>query len=393
LLIEAGTSEITAYTFYFKGYNINLVDTPGFNDTHRSETEVLQDIAKWLRETYEGDSRLNGIIYLHSINNVRMEGSALRNLKMFRQLCGKEPLKNVILATTFWSKVEEEDALRREEQLRETPEFWGDMLSRGSTMKRLENQAGALDIISLLVRKPGVTLQIQHELVEDKKSLVDTAAGQAVNEELMRLQQKHAEELERVQKELREALAEHDQEMQQILNQQQQRLNNELERVRKQQDLLRYDRRAERRKAESDMELRMLQVREEVREEMHEQYEQRMMAERQAMLQQLTFDEAVAVVRANEGKIPASEREALELKITELTQELAGKATKAKPGEKSPRKKKGGSKYLFRALQVALPVTTTALLGVPIFMPSGSGAGGVISEMFGGGETGGEPAA
>ncbi|CAO2648332.1 Nn.00g075990.m01.CDS01 [Neocucurbitaria sp. VM-36] len=383
--LESCTSDITGYTFFFNGYNINLVDTPGFNDTHKSETEVLQDIASWLKETYEGDTRLNGIIYLHSLGNVRMEGSALRNLKMFRQLCGKEPLKNVILATTFWSEVAKDDAIRREEQLRATPEFWGDMLDRGSTMKRLVDHASALEIVGLLVKKPQITLQIQQELVEDNKSLVDTAAGQAVNEELMRIQQKHEHDLKRVQKELHEALEEKDHEMQHILEQQQQRLDKEMDKVRRQQEQLRYDRRAERRKIESEFGHQLHGIREE--------YERRARAEReahQAMLQQLNFDQAVALVRANEGKIPVQEREELERKIAELSKELnklsANTTKPGKSGVRPERKKSGSSRYLFRALEVALPITTMALLGVPIFSPFGGGGGGLIDKIFGGGE-------
>jgi len=314
-----------------------------------------------------------------------MEGSALRNLKMFRQLCGKEPLKNVILATSFWSKVAKDDALRREEELKTTPEFWGDMLARGSTMKRLVDRDSALEIVGLLVKKPQVTLQIQHEMVEDNKPLVDTAAGQAVSEELIRLAQRHKQDMQRVQQEMQEALQERDHEMQQILEQQQQRLDKELSKVREQQEQLRYDRRAERRKIESEFDLRFHNMREEL--------ERKAAADREAMAQQLDFDQAVALVRANEGKIPISEREALESKIAELSKELAEKTSEGKPGEIAVRKKKGSSRYLFKALQVVLPVTTMALLGVPIFSPfgSGSGAGGLIEKMLGGG--GQDPAA
>ncbi|KAF2180593.1 hypothetical protein K469DRAFT_794310, partial [Zopfia rhizophila CBS 207.26] len=56
---------------------------------------------------------------------------------MFRQLCGKEPLRNMILATTFWSEVARQDALGREEQVKTAPGFWGDMLESGSTMKQI----------------------------------------------------------------------------------------------------------------------------------------------------------------------------------------------------------------------------------------------------------------
>lgn len=353
------------------------MDTPGFNDTHKSETEVLGDIASWLRETYEGDTRLNGIVYLHSLVNVRMEGSALRNLKMFRQLCGKDPLKNVILATSFWSKVAQKDALKREEQLKTTPEFWGEMLDRGSTMKRLIDPNSALEIVALLTKKPRITLQIQQELVEDRKSLVDTAAGQTVNEELVRLEQKHRDDLERIKLEMQEAMEERDQEMQQILQQQERRLGREFDKVRQEQDQLRYDRRAERRNLES----------------FRAEIEQKAKQDREAMLQQMDFDQAVALVRANEGKIPVLEREALERKIAELSKELADKSAETKGSDESDetdepaaRKKKGSSRYLFKALSFVLPVTTMALLGVPIFSPfgNGTGSGGLIEKMLGG---------
>lgn len=385
-----GTSDITAYTFYYNGHNINLVDTPGFNDTHKSETEVLQDIATWLKEQYQQETKLNGIIYLHSLMNVRMEGSALRNLKMFRQLCGKEPLKNVILATTFWSKVPKDDALMRENELATTPLFWGDMLERGSVMKRLYDPQGALDIVGHLVSKPQITLQIQKELVEDNKALVDTAAGQAVNEELVRLTQKHQEDLERLQRELHEALEEHDLELQHILQQQQEHVDKEIEKVRRQQEQLSYDRRAAQRRAENNY-----NNYENSLAEMKKQFEERLVEERQAMWDNMDFDQAVAMIRAKEGKLPASEREQLEHQIAELSQQLSA-ATSAQGGKQKPaRKKKGSSRILFRTLQVAFPATSLALLGFPIPSPFGSGA--TLSELWNsivnGGDEGGEEGA
>jgi hypothetical protein len=369
------------YTFHYNGYNINLVDTPGFNDTNKSETEVLQDIATWLKHSYEGDTRLNGVIYLHSLVNVRMEGSALRNLKMFRQLCGNEPLKNVILATTFWGEVNREVAEKREEELRTTPEFWGSMLSRGSTMKRLTERRSAFDIVSTLLQKAPVTLKIQRELVEEDKSLIDTAAGQTVNEELIRLAEKHAEELSKIQQEMQEALKDHDEEMQQILDEQQRKLDKELAKVHRQQEQLRYDRRAEKRRMENNFEARIRDMQLEM--------------ERQAKVRELSFDQAVALVRANEGKIRVEERELLERKIAELSQSPAlaedGGGGDSPGAPKKGRKAKGTSRFLFGALKVIFPVTTAALLGVPI--PSPFGSGETITNFFGGmfGKSGEQP--
>ena len=308
-----------------------------------------------------------------------MEGSALRNLKMFRQLCGQEPLKNVVLATTFWSKVSEDEAIRREDQLRSTPEFWKEMLDRGSTLQRLDNKESALDIVALLLGKPNVTLQIQQELVENNMSLVDTAAGQAVNEELMRLQRKHQEELKRVQEELHEALVERDYEMQEILENQQRKLDKELEGLRRQQDHLRYDRRAERRKIENKYEARLFELQTELKKKEEKE---------RLQMQDLTFEEAVAIVRANEAKIPPHERDMLESRIAQLEAKLAevsGASSKLSAPEKPVKKKKGSSRFLFKALQLALPVTSMALLGAPIPSPFGDGESlrGLFDKIFG----------
>ncbi len=71
-------------------YNITLVDTPGFDDSERSDTEILTLIADWLQDSFEDRIFLSGIIYLHRISDIRMSGSSIKNLRMFRKLCGTE---------------------------------------------------------------------------------------------------------------------------------------------------------------------------------------------------------------------------------------------------------------------------------------------------------------
>jgi GTPase Era involved in 16S rRNA processing len=48
LLTFKDTSDITGYDFYTDEYNFVLIDTPGFNDKFRSDTDSLHDLAKWL---------------------------------------------------------------------------------------------------------------------------------------------------------------------------------------------------------------------------------------------------------------------------------------------------------------------------------------------------------
>ena len=46
-----------------------------------------------------------GIIYLHEITLKHMTDTALKNLDMFRKLCGDDALMKVVLGTTKWGEV------------------------------------------------------------------------------------------------------------------------------------------------------------------------------------------------------------------------------------------------------------------------------------------------
>jgi len=81
------------------------------------------------------------------------------------------------------------------------------------------------------------------------------------------------------------------------------------------------------------------------------------------------------------------ERELLERKIAELSQSSAlvkddGGGTDSSERLKKGSKVKGTSRFLFGALRIILPVTTAALLGVPI--PSPFGSGETITNFLGG---------
>lgn len=330
---------------------------------------MLQDIAEWLRDSYEHANKLSGIIYLHSIHNVRMEGSALRNLKMFRELCGSEPLKNVMLITTFWGKVDQPMAERREEELRTTPDFWGGMLRRGSRMGRFhDTQKSALGIIDTFLKKTPITLQIQKELVDESKPLIETGAGQAVNEELLRVELKHKEEQEKIQQEMRDALRERDEELHEILQEQQAKLDKELDKVLRQQEQLRADRRAEQRRMMNDFQAKTWSLEQQIQERDQDMKQkdqkfrewERKIAQQVEEVREMSFEQAVAQVRANESKLRIEEREQLEAKIKELSK---------RPEIKKRSKSGKFGKYLIGALQVAFPATTMALLGFPIPLP------------------------
>lgn len=187
-----GTTKVGVYYFMLDGVRVWLIDTPGFDDTNRSDAEVLKDVAYWLAHAYAREIRLAGIIYLHRITDIRMQGSALRNLRMFTQLCGSNNLKSVILATTHWTdkegkSVPESVGQARVKELEETEEFWGGMIARGSRVEKHDgSKTSATKIVSGLVnRQTRVTLDIQRQLVDEHRNLYDTDAGQALQRELI----------------------------------------------------------------------------------------------------------------------------------------------------------------------------------------------------------------
>jgi len=193
---------------YNEKLRVHLIDTPGFDDTNRKDTEVLRDIAGWLGVTYDNKIKLSGLIYLHRITDVRMTGSAKRNLFMFQKLCGSDCLPNVILATTMWGLVEPNLGAAREKELVETEDFWGYMKRSGSSVVRhMGTRTSAMQILELLLNRcHEMTLAIQQEINVEGRDLDDTGAGRQVNEDILKERERHQRELRELESDMREAI-------------------------------------------------------------------------------------------------------------------------------------------------------------------------------------------
>ncbi|KAK8115579.1 hypothetical protein PG984_012081 [Apiospora sp. TS-2023a] len=216
--LRSETKVTCAYEIHRPGQgSIHIVDTPGFDDTVTSDTDVLCDIAAFMTKTYQSSVKLAGIIYLHRITDKRVSGSALRNLRMFKELCGQDAYKHVILATSMWNDLPEADkeiGPMRERQLVTDSGFWKDMYERGSVVKRWYDKTSANNIIDVLLAasnsNDNMTLQIQKELVDECKELVTTSAGREVNKELAELQKRFDRDMQRLIEDSRIAVAEGD---------------------------------------------------------------------------------------------------------------------------------------------------------------------------------------
>lgn len=49
---ESCTSNVAAMPFQLDNFRGSIIDTPGFDDTHLTDTEVLTKIANWMERTY-----------------------------------------------------------------------------------------------------------------------------------------------------------------------------------------------------------------------------------------------------------------------------------------------------------------------------------------------------
>ena len=135
----------------------------------------------WVAEAYRVGIKISGIIYLHSIITPRLSGSALRGLKLFKHICGRDAYHGVVLLTTCWDLLspgtrEWQLAIERQRQLE--VDFWADILDYGGTALPLIEPVTPTIVIEAIVRESHtLVLGIQMELNSGVRSLANTAAG------------------------------------------------------------------------------------------------------------------------------------------------------------------------------------------------------------------------
>jgi len=197
-----------------EGSVITLIDTPGFNDQKRPDTELLKSIVDYIRQQRFG---ITTVIYLHRITERKLTGSTILNLRVLRAVCGEHYLQNIVLATSMWATIpaqEMDDTVKREVQFNTSPAFWADMLEKGAKYFRWDetesidgaNTAGQI-VMSCEKRRDTPKLSILLEMEKGSK-LEDTTAHQILTEEMRkrlewerRALMEEEEEMRRLQRE------------------------------------------------------------------------------------------------------------------------------------------------------------------------------------------------
>ncbi|KAI0443046.1 hypothetical protein F4803DRAFT_335663 [Xylaria telfairii] len=207
------TDSIDVYDFMLNGRRIHLIDTPGFNDTNRSDIETLGVLTSWLGASYGNGVRIHGLIILHPISDNRVSGSSMRSIAMIKAICGFESYANVIIATTMWpaEPIDAEIATleARETELLGDDKFFGFFVARNAHASRHHKEANTkftgevtsgMRIVAHLVEQSEIhipnVLQLQREIVDQGKTLGETAAGIAAAGELYKERKVHEQYLE-----------------------------------------------------------------------------------------------------------------------------------------------------------------------------------------------------
>ena len=191
------------------GQEFYMIDTPGFDDSFKSDAQILQILADRLNEAYENGIMLSGIIHLHRIMDNKVGGQALKDMRMFRKLCGDSNLESVVLATTRWAEVELPVAAMREAELKSRPDFWKPLIDLGASVFRQDQgRESATRIVQHLIdKKHPMVPEISVDMVDRGKKLGDTAAGQEVVSQVERIKKFYETKLEEIREAIKETLA------------------------------------------------------------------------------------------------------------------------------------------------------------------------------------------
>ena len=205
---------------YKQSLRVHLIDTLGFDNAIRTNRDILEELASWLSATYDENIRMSGMIYLHRISDVRIQGSARRNLIMFQKLCGPGCLPNIILATTFWDITDAGLGAARERSLIEKEDFWGFMHSHGSAVLRHSgSRVSAMAVLEWALRnRRRLTLQIQREINIEGCYLDETEAGRELMGDISKKRQRLELDLRKLKEDYEEARKNRDLEFAQELD-------------------------------------------------------------------------------------------------------------------------------------------------------------------------------
>jgi hypothetical protein len=121
------------------GSKILMIDTPGFEDSARSNWDILDNISRMLVAQHLFDVQLKGIIYIQPITDDRVTGGQTTTFEIMQRICGLRAFESVMLVTSRWSSsahVQRSDDKLFKKEGTLMNKYWAKMLGAGATMSR-----------------------------------------------------------------------------------------------------------------------------------------------------------------------------------------------------------------------------------------------------------------
>ena len=141
-----------------------MIDTPGFDDSQRSDSDVVIEISACLTAQAAMGVRLLGIVYIQDITVARMRRSLKRELDMMKKIVGKKNYRHILLVTTKWG---DSSRLREFEGRQHALEddYWSDMIDGRASVHRFDGSTdSARSIVAQLNFGVSVELELQRQL-------------------------------------------------------------------------------------------------------------------------------------------------------------------------------------------------------------------------------------
>jgi GTPase SAR1 family protein len=210
--LESCTSEYEGFPYLTPdGQEVMLFDTPGFDDSRMSDAENLAALARFLQSLHRQGQRIDGVIFMNPVTDVRLQGSTLKMAEVLMRVCGQKFLPRVALVTSMWDLIDRQTARRRENIMLSSSQFWGDFSRGGATTFQLDNQSTSAEaIVRFFVEVSrhddgfSPVLRISSEL-QNGLSLSETSAGDFLLGELSKQKDRHLDAVRELRREILKA--------------------------------------------------------------------------------------------------------------------------------------------------------------------------------------------
>lgn len=207
-----------------------------------------------------------------------MGGVSRTNFNMFRELCGPDALRNVVIVTNMWEMVKPGVGEAREAQLRSNDQLFKPVLDKGAQMIRHDNTLeSARSIVGRLVFNYPLPMQLQREIVDEGKDIRLTSAGLELDRRLAEMEKMFEEKLAAILKANEEAMATKDKQTQEELAEARRELEAGMLRIQNERERLSREYAEEQKRTNEQMAKLMENLEEERR--VNEEKRQRMEAE------------------------------------------------------------------------------------------------------------------